>query len=48
LFFHGYGLSYTVFKEKHGKLEMGAYVEVEGSDKNGKFMASEIETKVKK
>ncbi len=38
----------TVFKEKHGKLEMGAYVEVEGNEKDGKFMASEIETKVKK
>jgi hypothetical protein len=38
----------TVFKEKHGKLEMGAYVEVEGSEKDGKFVASEIETKVKK
>jgi hypothetical protein len=38
----------TVFKEKHGKLEIGAYVEVEGSEKDGKFIASEIETKVKK
>ena len=38
----------TVFKEKHGKLEMGAYVEVEGREKDGKFVASEIETKVKK
>jgi Domain of unknown function (DUF5666) len=38
----------TVFKEKHGKLQMGAYVEVEGTEKDGKFMASEIETKVKK
>jgi hypothetical protein len=38
----------TAFKEKHGKLEIGAYVEVEGSEKDGKFIASEIETKVKK
>jgi hypothetical protein len=38
----------TVFKEKHGRLEIGAYVEVEGSEKDGKFIASEIETKVKK
>lgn len=38
----------TEFKEKHGKLEMGAYVEVEGSTKNGNFIASEIETKAKK
>ena len=38
----------TEFKEKHGKLEMGAYVEVEGKEKDGKFVASEIETKAKK
>jgi hypothetical protein len=38
----------TVIKEKHGKLEMGAYVEVEGTEKEGKFIASELETKVKK
>ena len=38
----------TDFKEKHGKLQVGAYVEVEGKDKDGKFLASEIETKVKK
>lgn len=38
----------TVIKEKHGKLQIGAYVEVEGTDKNGKFLASELETKVKK
>jgi hypothetical protein len=37
----------TIFKEKHGKLEMGAYVEVEGAEKDGKFVASEIETKKK-
>jgi hypothetical protein len=40
--------SNTEFKEKHGKLQMGAYVEVEGTEKDGKFIASEIETKVKK
>ena len=38
----------TEFKEKHGKLEMGAYVEVEGSPKDGSFVATEIETKTKK
>ena len=38
----------TEFKEKHGKLQIGAYVEVEGKEKDGKFIASEIETKVKK
>jgi hypothetical protein len=38
----------TIFKEKHGKLGMGAYVEVEGTEKDGKFIAAEIETKVKK
>ena len=38
----------TEFKEKHGKLEKGAYVEVEGKEKEGKFVASEIETKAKK
>jgi hypothetical protein len=38
----------TEFKEKHGKLQTGAFVEVEGSEKDGKFIASEIETKVKK
>jgi Domain of unknown function (DUF5666) len=38
----------TEFKEKHGKLQIGAYVEVEGSEKDGKFMAAEIETKTKK
>ena len=38
----------TEFKEKHGKLQIGAYVEVEGRQKDGKFIASEIETKVKK
>lgn len=38
----------TKIKEKHGKLQIGAYVEVEGRQKDGKFIASEIETKVKK
>jgi hypothetical protein len=38
----------TEFKEKHGKLQIGAYVEVEGQQKDGKFIASEIETKIKK
>jgi hypothetical protein len=38
----------TEFKEKHGKLQLGAYVEVEGAEKDGKFLASEIETKTKK
>lgn len=38
----------TEFKEKHGKLATGAYVEVEGAEKDGKFVASEIETKKKK
>jgi hypothetical protein len=38
----------TEFKEKHGKLGIDAYVEVEGKEKDGKFVASEIETKTKK
>jgi hypothetical protein len=38
----------TKFKEDQGKLHIGAYVEVEGAEKNGKFIASEIETKIKK
>jgi hypothetical protein len=38
----------TELKEKYGKLQVGAYVEVEGAEKDGKFVASEIETKVKK
>ena len=37
----------TEFKEKYGKLQVGAYVEVDGAQKDGKFIASEIETKVK-
>ena len=35
-------------EEEHGKLEVGAYVEVEGVAFEGKFIASEIETKKKK
>jgi hypothetical protein len=38
----------TKVKEKHGKLAVGAYVEVEGVTFEGKFVASEIETKTKK
>jgi hypothetical protein len=38
----------TKIKEKHGKLAVGAYVEVEGVIFEGKFIASEIETKTKK
>lgn len=38
----------TKIKEKHGKLAVGAYVEVEGVTFEGKFIASEIETKKKK
>jgi hypothetical protein len=38
----------TKIKEKHGKLAVGAYVEVEGVNFEGKFIASEIETKKKK
>jgi len=37
----------TKIKEKHGKLAVGAYVEVEGVTFEGKFIASEIETKTK-
>ena len=35
-------------EEKHGKLAVGSYVEVEGVIFEGKFIASEIETKKKK
>jgi hypothetical protein len=38
----------TKIKEKHGKLAVGSYVEVEGVTFEGKFIASEIETKTKK
>jgi hypothetical protein len=38
----------TKIEEKHGKLSVGAYVEVEGVTFEGKFVASEIETKKKK
>ena len=38
----------TKIEEKHGKLAVGAYVEVEGITFEGKFIASEIETKTKK
>ncbi len=38
----------TKIKEKHGKLAIGSYVEVEGLIFEGKFIASEIETKTKK
>jgi hypothetical protein len=38
----------TKLKEKRGKIQMGSYVEVEGRQKDGKFFASEIRTKVKK
>jgi len=38
----------TKIKEKHGKLAVGSYVEVEGVTFEGKFIASEIETKKKK
>ena len=34
----------TKIKEKHGKLAVGAYVEVEGVTFEGKFIASELET----
>jgi hypothetical protein len=38
----------TKIKEKHGKLAVGSYVEVEGVTFEGKFIAAEIETKKKK
>ena len=38
----------TKIEEKHGKLAVGAYVEVEGMTFEGKFIASVIETKTKK
>jgi uncharacterized protein YdeI (BOF family) len=38
----------TKIKEKHGKLAVGAYVEVEGVTFEGKFIASEVETEKKK
>jgi hypothetical protein len=38
----------TKIKEKRGKLQTGAYVEVEGRQKDGKFYSSEIRTKEKK
>ncbi len=38
----------TKIKEKHGKLAVGAYVEVEGVNFEGKFIASELETEKKK
>ena len=38
----------TKIEEEDGKLAVGAYVEVEGVTFEGKFIASEIETKKKK
>ena len=38
----------TKIEAKHGKLAVGAYVEVEGVTFQEKFIASEIETKKKK
>lgn len=38
----------TEIKQKHGKLSVGSYVEVDGVIFEGKFIASEIETKTKK
>ncbi|MDD2901968.1 MAG: DUF5666 domain-containing protein [Syntrophales bacterium] len=38
----------TKIKEKHGKLAVGAYVEIEGVTFEGKFIASELETEKKK
>ncbi len=38
----------TKIEEEHGKLAVGAYVEVEGVTFEGKLIASEIETKKKK
>ena len=38
----------TKIEEKHGKLAIGVYVEVEGVTFEGKFIASELETKKKK
>jgi hypothetical protein len=38
----------TKIEEKHGKLAVGAYVEVEGVTFEGKFIASELETEKKK
>jgi hypothetical protein len=40
--------SNTKFKEKHGKLQIGVSVEVEGSQVDGNFLASEIKSKMKK
>ena len=37
----------TKIEEKHGKLAVGAYVELEGMIFEGKFIVSEIETKTK-
>ena len=38
----------TKIKEKHGKLAVGAYVEVEGVTFEDKFIASELETERRK
>ncbi|MDH5682226.1 MAG: DUF5666 domain-containing protein [Spirochaetota bacterium] len=33
----------TRIEEKHGPIEVGAYVEVKGQEKNGEFLADKIE-----
>jgi hypothetical protein len=38
----------TKLKQDHGPLQVGAYVEVEGLEYEGKFIATEIETEKKK
>jgi hypothetical protein len=38
----------TKLEEDHGPFQVGAYVEVEGLEYEGKFIATEIETKKKK
>ena len=38
----------TKFREKRGKLQIGSYVQVEGSQVDGNFLASEIKSRRKK
>jgi len=38
----------TKIEEEHGKIAVGSYVKVEGLTFEGKFVASEIETKERK
>ena len=38
----------TRIEEKHGPIEVGAYVEVKGQEKNGEFLADKIEVERKR